>query len=97
MRKEQLSQAQHSQGAGQGQVKQQGAGAGAAVQAEGTAGQAAQTVPIKPADCFADFNPPTVEQYQEARAALMQILARMSRANCVGAYVCAWQQTCVNA
>ncbi|KAL3139931.1 hypothetical protein ABBQ38_004221 [Trebouxia sp. C0009 RCD-2024] len=59
----QRSQEQHSQAAGQGGLKEQGMGGGS--QIEGTADLAAQAVPIRRADCFADFNPPTVEQYQE--------------------------------
>lgn len=61
----QRSQEQHSQAAGQGGLKEQGMGGGS--QIEGTADLAAQAVPIRRADCFADFNPPTVEQYQEVR------------------------------
>ena len=62
----QRSQEQHSQGGGgEGGLKEQDKGGGA--QTEGTVGLAAQAVPIIRADCFTDFNPPTVEQYQEVR------------------------------
>lgn len=59
--KEQLSQVQHSQQQhSQGQVKEQ-----AADGAQSTAGAVTQAVPIRKADCFATFNPPSVEEYQE--------------------------------
>ena len=59
--KEQLSQVQHSQEQlSQAQVKEQ-----TVVGGQGTAGQATQAVPIRRADCFATFNPPTIEEYQE--------------------------------
>ena len=58
--KEQLSQVQHSQEQhSQAGVKEQAAGG-----VQGSAGQATQAVPIRKADCFATFNPPTVEEYQ---------------------------------
>ena len=52
----QLSQEQHSQQ----QVHEQFSEG-----AKGTAAEGTQAVPIRKADCFAAFNPPTVEEYQE--------------------------------
>ena len=55
---DQLSQVQRSQEQhSQQQVKEQFSDGGAKGQA--------QAVPIRKADCFATFNPPTVQEYQE--------------------------------
>ena len=53
------SQEQHSQQ----QVKEQFSDG-----SQGAAGEAAQAVPIRKADCFATFNPPSVDEYQEVAA-----------------------------
>lgn len=60
---DQLSQVQRSQEQhSQQQVKDQFSEGGA----KGKAGEGqAQAVPIRKADCFATFNPPTVQEYQE--------------------------------
>ena len=62
---DQLSQVQRSQEQHtQQQVKEQfsdGVAKGAA------GGGQAEAVPIRKADCFATFNPPTVQEYQEVR------------------------------
>lgn len=68
--KDELSQAQRSQEQhSQQQVKQQFSDG-----AQGAAGQATQAVPIKKADCFATFNPPTVEEYQEVWSMFIRVL-----------------------
>lgn len=60
---DQLSQVQRSQEQhSQQQVKEQFSDGGA--KGKAVEGQA-QAVPIRKADCFATFNPPTVQEYQE--------------------------------
>lgn len=65
---DQLSQVQRSQEQhSQQQVKEQFSDG-----AQGAAGGATQAVPIRKADCFATFNPPTLEEYQEVNITLHQ-------------------------
>ncbi len=69
----QRSQEQHSQQ----QVKEQfsDGAKGTGDDAKGKAGEIqAQAVPIRKADCFATFNPPTVQEYQEVTVPRVLIL-----------------------
>ncbi len=75
---DQLSQVQRSQEQhSQQQVKEQFSDGGA--KGKAVEGQA-QAVPIRKADCFATFNPPTVQEYQEV------MLAAKLKLRCIWAH-----------